>query len=129
MRGALPYATAKAAIEGLTRALAVDYGPWGVRVNALALGSVGTFLFGIAALLWTLDCFVGAYITFPQSSRRSATPPLLAWLQRWLPAWLIKANKLFAFVFTWHRASGLWLWALLFVARSGLECPARGADG
>jgi NAD(P)-dependent dehydrogenase (short-subunit alcohol dehydrogenase family) len=41
-RGALPYATAKAAIEGLTRALAVDYGPRGIRVNAVALGSVGT---------------------------------------------------------------------------------------
>ncbi|MBG0563067.1 SDR family NAD(P)-dependent oxidoreductase [Actinoplanes aureus] len=42
VRGALPYATAKAAIEGLTRALAVDYGPQGVRVNALALGSIAT---------------------------------------------------------------------------------------
>jgi NAD(P)-dependent dehydrogenase (short-subunit alcohol dehydrogenase family) len=40
--GALPYATAKAAIEGLTRALAVDYGPRGVRVNAVALGSIAT---------------------------------------------------------------------------------------
>jgi NAD(P)-dependent dehydrogenase (short-subunit alcohol dehydrogenase family) len=40
--GALPYATAKAAIEGLTRALAVDYGPKGVRVNAVALGSIAT---------------------------------------------------------------------------------------
>ena len=40
--GALPYATAKAAIEGLTRALAVDYGPRGIRVNAVALGSVTT---------------------------------------------------------------------------------------
>jgi len=42
VRGALSYATAKAAVEGLTRALAVDYGPWGVRVNALSLGSVVT---------------------------------------------------------------------------------------
>ncbi|BCJ44656.1 short-chain dehydrogenase [Actinoplanes ianthinogenes] len=42
VRGALPYATAKAAIEGLTRALAVDYGPFGVRVNAVALGSIAT---------------------------------------------------------------------------------------
>ncbi|GAA4598287.1 NAD(P)-dependent dehydrogenase (short-subunit alcohol dehydrogenase family) [Actinoplanes octamycinicus] len=42
VRGALPYATAKAAIEGLTRALAVDYGPFGVRVNAVALGSFAT---------------------------------------------------------------------------------------
>ena len=42
VRGALPYATAKAATEGLTRALAVDYGPRGVRVNAVALGSITT---------------------------------------------------------------------------------------
>ena len=42
VRGALPYATAKAAIEGLTRALAVDYGPQGIRVNAVALGSIYT---------------------------------------------------------------------------------------
>ncbi len=42
VRGALPYATAKAAIEGLTRALAVDYGPAGIRANAVALGSIGT---------------------------------------------------------------------------------------
>ncbi len=40
--GALPYSTAKAAIEGLTRALAVDYGPRGIRVNAVALGSIAT---------------------------------------------------------------------------------------
>ena len=40
--GALPYATAKAAIEGLTRALAVDYAPRGIRVNAVALGSIVT---------------------------------------------------------------------------------------
>lgn len=42
VRGALPYATAKAAVEGLTRALAVDYGPQGVRTNAVALGSIAT---------------------------------------------------------------------------------------
>jgi NAD(P)-dependent dehydrogenase (short-subunit alcohol dehydrogenase family) len=42
VRGALPYATAKAAIEGLTRAVAVDYGPRGLRANAVALGSVAT---------------------------------------------------------------------------------------
>jgi NAD(P)-dependent dehydrogenase (short-subunit alcohol dehydrogenase family) len=40
--GALPYATAKAAVEGLTRALAVDYGPQGIRSNAVALGSIAT---------------------------------------------------------------------------------------
>jgi len=40
--GALPYATAKAAIEGFTRALAVDYASGGIRVNAVALGSIRT---------------------------------------------------------------------------------------
>ena len=34
--------TAKAATEGLTRALAVDYGPLGIRTNAVALGSIVT---------------------------------------------------------------------------------------
>lgn len=42
VRGALPYATAKAAIEGLTRAAAVDHGAAGIRVNAVALGSIRT---------------------------------------------------------------------------------------
>ncbi|MEJ3656838.1 SDR family oxidoreductase [Actinomycetes bacterium KLBMP 9759] len=40
--GCTPYVTAKAAIEGLTRALAVEYGPRGIRVNAVALGSIRT---------------------------------------------------------------------------------------
>jgi NAD(P)-dependent dehydrogenase (short-subunit alcohol dehydrogenase family) len=42
VRRALPYATAKAAVEGLTRAAAVDHGPDGIRVNAVALGSIRT---------------------------------------------------------------------------------------
>jgi NAD(P)-dependent dehydrogenase (short-subunit alcohol dehydrogenase family) len=40
VRGATPYATSKAAIEGLTRSLAVEHGPHGIRVNAVAPGSV-----------------------------------------------------------------------------------------
>lgn len=42
VRGALPYATAKAAIEGLTRAVADDPGSSGIRTNAVALGSITT---------------------------------------------------------------------------------------
>ena len=42
MPGAFAYSTAKSAVEGLTRATAVDAGPRGVRVNAVALGSVTT---------------------------------------------------------------------------------------
>lgn len=40
--GALAYVVAKAAIEGMTRACAVDYGPVGIRCNAAALGSIET---------------------------------------------------------------------------------------
>jgi NAD(P)-dependent dehydrogenase (short-subunit alcohol dehydrogenase family) len=42
VRGALPYATAKAAVEGFTRAVAVDHGGRGIRTNAVALGSIAT---------------------------------------------------------------------------------------
>ncbi len=39
--GAVPYATAKAAVEGFTRALARELGPRGITVNAVAPGFVG----------------------------------------------------------------------------------------
>jgi NAD(P)-dependent dehydrogenase (short-subunit alcohol dehydrogenase family) len=42
VRGSLAYATAKAALEGLTRSLAVDYGAERIRANAVALGSIRT---------------------------------------------------------------------------------------
>ena len=80
---------------------------------SLALGTVGSYLMGIIALLWTIDCFVGAYITFPPPTKKKRTPK--EWLHRWKPSWLVRANKLFSFVFTFHRASGLWVWAMLFV--------------
>ncbi|MBX6381564.1 MAG: SDR family oxidoreductase [Microbispora sp.] len=51
--GCTPYVTAKAAIEGLTRALAVEYGPRGIRVNAVAPGSVFTERY--ASFLASLD--------------------------------------------------------------------------
>jgi len=51
--GCLPYVTAKAAIEGLTRALAVEYGARGIRVNAVAPGTVATDRY--ADLLATLE--------------------------------------------------------------------------
>jgi uncharacterized iron-regulated membrane protein len=81
---------------------------------SLALDDVGLWLFGAAALLWTGDSFVGAYLTFPSGQRRANTPRR-AWLRRWAPSWLLKTNTLFTTLFTFHRASGLWLWALLIV--------------
>jgi NAD(P)-dependent dehydrogenase (short-subunit alcohol dehydrogenase family) len=43
--GCTPYVTAKAATEGLTRALAVEYGARAIRVNAVAPGSIVTSRF------------------------------------------------------------------------------------
>ncbi|GAA5038436.1 NAD(P)-dependent dehydrogenase (short-subunit alcohol dehydrogenase family) [Thermocatellispora tengchongensis] len=42
MRGSAPYSAAKAAVSGLTRQLAADYGRRGIRVNAVAPGLVRT---------------------------------------------------------------------------------------
>jgi NAD(P)-dependent dehydrogenase (short-subunit alcohol dehydrogenase family) len=42
--GMFPYAAAKSAVEGMTRSLALDYGPRGVRVNAVAPGWTRTAL-------------------------------------------------------------------------------------
>jgi NAD(P)-dependent dehydrogenase (short-subunit alcohol dehydrogenase family) len=42
MRGTAPYTAAKAAISGLTRQLAADYGRRGIRVNAVAPGLIET---------------------------------------------------------------------------------------
>ena len=38
----MAYATAKSAVEAVTRSLAVDYGSNGVRANALSLGTIET---------------------------------------------------------------------------------------
>jgi len=70
---------------------------------SLALGTIGTYLFGIIALLWTLDCFVGAWLTLPRGR---------PFFQKWKPAWKIKPKR---FNYDLHRASGLWTWAMLFV--------------
>lgn len=79
---------------------------------SLALGEVGNWIFGIVAILWFVDCFVGAYLTLPPRAKDGSQKP---WVARWLPSWLVRTNKLFAFVFTWHRASGLWVWGLFLV--------------
>ena len=84
-------------------------------------GSIGTWLFGIVALVWTIDCFVSAYLTFPMSMRSSetnkATPQVSrkSWLARWWnPAWLVKwKGSAYRINFDLHRAGGLWVWILL----------------
>lgn len=70
---------------------------------SLALEPVGTYAFGVIALIWTLDCFVGAYLTLPRGR---------PFFQKWKPAWRLKRKR---FNYDLHRASGLWTWAMLFV--------------
>jgi uncharacterized iron-regulated membrane protein len=73
----------------------------------LALGETGRLLFGIVALLWTIDCFIGLYLTFPPRRPVAVAADERSWLERWKPAWLVRAGSLFGAVFTLHRAAGL----------------------
>ena len=69
----------------------------------------GMWLLGLVALVWTVDCFVGFYLTLP-----AARAP--AWWARWAPAWRIKTGgSAYRIAFDVHRAFGLWTWALLFI--------------
>lgn len=81
---------------------------------SLALpGDWGTWLFGIAALLWTVDSFVGFYLTLPSwrgSSASTSTSQGKSFWQRWKPSWQIKWNStIWRVNFDLHRAFGLWL--------------------
>jgi uncharacterized iron-regulated membrane protein len=86
---------------------------------ALALDELGGWILGITALVWTLDCFVGFYLTLPpRKSTRSVKIPLAtkSFWKRWQPAWLIKCSASKTRInFDMHRAGGLWLWLALLV--------------
>ncbi len=89
---------------------------------SLALGVVGTYAFGVIALLWTLDCFIGFSLTLPRGRRGSvvAESPAVAngrnWWSRWKPAWLVRRSSgSYKLNFDLHRAGGLWIWAMLLV--------------
>lgn len=98
----------------------------------LALDEIGMWALGITALVWTLDCFVGFYLTLPARRKkqnvggalrtvtdpvRNATPTNnLSFRQRWKPAWLIKwRGSKYRINFDLHRAGGLWLWIMLLI--------------
>ncbi|MET0273529.1 MAG: PepSY-associated TM helix domain-containing protein [Phenylobacterium sp.] len=74
----------------------------------------GVWLLGGVAVLWTLDCFVGFYLTLPLRTQPSKAARRGFW-SRWKPAWLIKTSaSAFRINFDIHRAFGLWLWGVLF---------------
>jgi len=82
----------------------------------LALGEVGMWALGITALVWTLDCFVGFYLTLPATKKSQNTPRTKSFWQRWQPAWLIKwRGSKHRINFDLHRAGGLWLWIMLLI--------------
>ncbi|MFT3930888.1 MAG: PepSY-associated TM helix domain-containing protein [Spongiibacteraceae bacterium] len=79
----------------------------------------GLWLLGGVALTWTIDCFIGFYLTLPKSKKN---PPIFSptenanYWQRWKPAWKIRwCNGPTKLNFDLHRAFGLWTWVLLFV--------------
>lgn len=91
---------------------------------SLALDKIGRYAFGIIALLWTIDCFVGAYLTFPQKQKKRVHAQPLSqrvravaeWLSRWKKSWKIRWDGgSYKINFDLHRAGGLWVWAMLFV--------------
>jgi len=86
---------------------------------AFALDEIGRIILGILALVWTLDCFVGLYLTFPanQIQRKKLISSLEKnWISRWKFSWKLRfhASK-FKFIFDLHRAGALWVWFVLFV--------------
>lgn len=75
---------------------------------SLAAGEGGSLVLGLVALAWTIDCFVGIYLTFPISWPR--------FLARWKLAWLVKLRaRPVRANYDLHRAGGLWLSPLLFI--------------
>ena len=75
--------------------------PWGKR------------LMGVVALIWTVNCVIGLYLTMPRFGPG-------AW-RIWRRAWLLAASDaLRRWTFDFHRATGLWTWlVLLILAFSG----------
>lgn len=78
---------------------------------ALALDGVGILVFGIVSLLWTVDCFIGAWLTLP--ARRAGA--WRSWWARWWSSWKLRGGSSYKLSFNLHRAGGLWTWALLFM--------------
>ena len=83
----------------------------------------GEWLLGGIAILWTIDCFVGFYLTTPVRHAPIPGRPVgveralrRGWWARWMPAWRIKTSgSAWRINFDIHRAFGLWTWVLLFV--------------
>jgi uncharacterized iron-regulated membrane protein len=101
---------------------ATDLMPFVYRLHhSLALGVVGSTAFGVIALLWTLDCFVGFALTLPSRTRAARAAVRTGadgtgWWAGWRPAWRVRFGAgAYRTHFDLHRAGGLWLWPMLLV--------------
>lgn len=75
---------------------------------SLLLGDIGVYLFGIVALTWVLNCFLGGYLTFPVHGKQ--------FFKGWRRSWAIRsAPSVWRLSFEFHRAAGLWLWGVLLI--------------
>ncbi|MCK1449996.1 PepSY domain-containing protein [Bradyrhizobium sp. 35] len=83
----------------------------------------GMRLLGVIAIIWTIDCFVGFYLTLPSRRRaRAARAPQVTrqlergFWARWAPAWTIKTSgSAYRINVDIHRAFSLWTWGVLFI--------------
>ncbi len=81
---------------------------------ALALGEAGALFMGLIALVWSLDCLAGLWLTLPPAF--TSGPSRRGWLRQWRQAFRVRwQGGRHRLTFDLHRAGGLWLWALLFV--------------
>jgi uncharacterized iron-regulated membrane protein len=92
----------------------------------LAMGGVGSWILGVVALAWTIDCLIAFALTLPKRIAPSSQGG--RYLARWKTAWLVKWRaSAFRINFDLHRASGLWLWgALLIFAWSSVYMDLNG---
>ena len=96
----------------------------------LLLGDIGKLLLGVIALIWTINCFIGFYLTFPRAVNNKKVPQKTvpkttpkttpkkraSFIKRWLPAWKIRRKtNTFKLNYDLHHAFGLWLWLMLFI--------------
>ncbi|MBO1323776.1 PepSY domain-containing protein [Acetobacter sp. TBRC 12305] len=94
--------------------------PFLYRVHySLDLGRTGTWIMGLSAILWSVDCVVGLILTLPP--RPAPLRPAGFW-RRWGKSWKIAMGRSsIRLAFDLHRAISLWLLiVLLGVAISGV---------
>lgn len=80
---------------------------WYLHSSLFVPGRAGAIFLGIVGILWTIDSFVGLYLTLPRGRR---------FWHGWATSWRLKRGASpTRRTFDLHRAGGLWLWPLLIL--------------